>query len=264
MTPTRPTALVTGASSGIGLALARLLAREGHDLILVARDRPRLEEAAAAAREARVAATVLVKDLSEPGAAGALMAEVARAGLAVDVLVNNAGMSTHGLFLGNDPDRILATIRLNIEALTQLTRLCLPGMVSRRRGKILNVASTAAFQPGPLMAVYYASKAYVLSLSEALAEELAPHGITVTALCPGPTRTQFQARAGMGHTWSFGRGVMSAERVAAEGWRGLCRGRRVVVPGLVNRLVAAAVPFVPRPLVLRVVRGLQQTRHPLP
>jgi short-subunit dehydrogenase len=258
------TALVTGASSGIGHAFARLLAREGHRLVLVSRDRSRLQALADQLRAAHgTESLVIAADLSVPGAAGDVYAQIERSGWTVDVLINNAGVPMHGAFAAGDTARQLAMIRLNVEAVTHLARLCMPGMLQRRRGRILNVASTAAFQPGPLMAVYYATKAYVLSLSEALAFEAQGSGVTVTALCPGPTRSEFQRRAGMGHTILFGRGVMPAERVAEAGYRAMLRGRAVVIPGFMNWLMVQLVRAVPRGVVLRVVRMMQTTRRPL-
>jgi short-subunit dehydrogenase len=200
-----------------------------------------------------VAVTVLPRNLAEPGAAEAVWAEVERRGIAVDVLVNNAGVGLYGGFAGTPPERTRTMLRLNIEALVALTRLALPGMLERRRGRIVNLASTAAFQPGPFMAVYYASKAFVLSFSEALAFELRGTGVTVTAVCPGPTPTGFQREAGL-----EGRKVPGVVRVPVDGvadvaYRGVMRGRRVVVPGLGNRLLAWGAGLGPRWLATAVV-----------
>ncbi|HZC76160.1 MAG TPA: SDR family oxidoreductase, partial [Ktedonobacterales bacterium] len=192
------TALVTGASSGIGEELARLFARDGYDLVLVARGKTQLEALAAELRQRHgVSLTVLATDLAQPAAAQAIYDELTRAGITVDVLVNNAGYATYGSFTEIPAETELAMLQVNMAALTHLCKLFLPPMVRRGSGRVLNVASTAAFQPGPLMAAYYASKAYVLSLSEALANELRGTGVTVTALCPGPTRSGFQSRAKM-------------------------------------------------------------------
>jgi short-subunit dehydrogenase len=258
----RPVALVTGASAGIGRELARRFAAGGHDLVLTAR---RADELRALADELSaehgVAVRAVPADLSDPVAPRTLFDEVAAAGLAVDVLVNNAGFGMYGPFAEADPDRLLAMVQVNVAALTHLTRLFLPGMVARGRGRVLNVASTAAFQPGPLMAAYYASKAYVLSLSEALAFELRGAGVTVTCLCPGPTRTEFAAAAVVGGSRLFDSPyVMDAAPVAEAGYRAAMRGRRVVVPGLLNRLGAFATRFVPRPLLMRVVHRIQDRR----
>jgi short-subunit dehydrogenase len=256
------TALVTGASYGIGLEFARIFAREGFDLVLVARSSEKLEEIAAEVRKVYGSQVRnIVKDLSAPGAAHELFQEVQRAGLAVDVLVNNAGVGTHGFFLETSRDKELAMLRLNIEALTDLCKLFLPAMARKKSGKILNVASTAAFQPGPLMAVYYASKAYVLSFSEALSHELAGTGVTVTCLCPGPTRSEFQKTAGIGHVKLFTYAAMKAAPVAEAGYRGLMRGKRLVIPGLLNKIMAFSVRLTPRWLVPAIVRYLQEERR---
>jgi short-subunit dehydrogenase len=255
------TALVTGGSGGIGLALARLLARDGHALVLVARGEERLRaEAAGLETDHGVPVAPLAMDLSRPGAARELHDAVSAAGLHVDVLVNNAGFGTHGPFARSELDEQIDMIRLNVEALTGLTRLALPGMLERGSGRILNVASTAAFQPGPDMAIYFASKAFVLSFTGALAEELRGSGVTATALCPGPVLTGFQERAGVGvgeiplHSRIF---LTDVERVAAAGIRGMRRGDPLVVPGLLNRLGAMLPRFIPwrwqAPIVSRLV-----------
>jgi uncharacterized protein len=251
----RPLALVTGASSGIGLETARELAARGHDLVLVARSEARLATLAAElATQHRAQAHVIALDLAQPGAADRLADDINRRGLQVDVLVNNAGF---GLF-GRHVDTVLASeqqmIDVNITALTRLTKRLLPAMAARGHGRILNVASTAAFQPGPYMAVYYATKAYVLSYSEALAEELAGSGVSVTALCPGPTASGFQDAAAMQSSALVkGKRLPSAAEVAAYGVRSLLAGRRVAVPGLMNRLMVQSVRFTPRRLVTRIV-----------
>jgi short-subunit dehydrogenase len=257
----RPRALVTGASSGIGLELARLLAEDGHDLVLVARSGPSLETLAAELRSAHgAAARVIVKDLSRPEASSEIHAETRAAGLDVDVLVNNAGYGIWGLFVDTNRASELEMMQVNMLALTELTKLYLPGMLQRGRGRILNVASTAAFQPGPLMAVYYATKAYVLSFSEAIAEELRGTGVSVTTLCPGPTRSGFQKRADIEGSWLLQGYVMDAKTVAVEGYRAMKRGRTLVVPGVPNRLVAQAVRITPRAWIPPIVRRIQGKR----
>jgi short-subunit dehydrogenase len=244
-------ALVTGASGGIGLELARLLAADGYDLTLVARRRPELEALAAELGGAQVVAV----DLAEPGAVGQVVAAVPRA----DVVVNNAGVGDFGPFAGSEPARTAGMLQLNVVALTELTRAYLPGMLDRGHGRVLNVASTAAFQPGPLMAVYYATKAYVLSFSEALAEEVRGSGVTVTALCPGPTASGFQAGAVMeGSKLVKGRTLADAAGVARAGYKAMQRGEAVEVAGLSNKVMASAVRFAPRPLIRRVVHRMQQ------
>jgi len=256
-------ALITGASSGIGDELARLFARHGHPLVLSGRRTDRLQALASQLqREYGVSVTVLTKDLAVPGAADELHAELKQLGLSVDCLVNNAGFGLYGFFAESNLSDQLQIIQVNLTALTHLSRLVLPDMIARRRGRILNVASTAAFQPGPLMSIYYATKAFVLSFSEALADELRGTGVTVTALCPGPTSTEFHARSGIGET-PLGRTVrMSAERVAREGYRGMLAGQPLVIPGLRNRLLATLVRWLPRRMVTRFVRRIQEKRRP--
>ncbi len=256
---TRPTALITGASSGIGAALARLFAQNSYDLVIVARGQQALQDLAdTMARQFGVAVAVLPKDLSRTGAADEIAAELQRRGLQVDVLVNNAGFATYGLFAEIDLQAELEMMQVNMVALTHLTKLLLPGMLQRHSGKILNVASTAAFQPGPLMAVYYATKAYVLSLSEALAEELRGSGVGVTALCPGPTRSGFQERANMQESRLVQGEIMDVETVARAGYRGLMSGQRIVIPGARNKTLAFATRLLPRGLVTRIARQAQE------
>lgn len=247
------TALVTGASGGIGLELARLLAADGHDLVLVARSAGKLDELAAELAAERT--RVIVADLSRPDAAAAIHAEVPE----VDVLVNNAGVGDFGAFVDADLSKTLAMIQLNVTSLTELTHRYLPGMAARGSGRILNVASTAAFQPGPLMAVYYASKAYVLSFSEALAEELRSTGVTVTAFCPGPTASGFQAGAEMESSKLVqGRTLPTAAAVARSGHAAMLAGKVVSVPGARNKVLVSSVRFSPRPVVRRLVHKLQE------
>jgi short-subunit dehydrogenase len=258
-----PTALVTGASSGIGLELATLLARDRNDLVLVARGRDRLEGIARGlTEEFGVRATVLAVDLSRPEAPDEIAGELSAREITVDILVNNAGFGLHGPFAAASLEKELGMIQVNVTALTHLTRLLLPGMLERRRGRVLNVASTAAFQAGPLMAVYYATKAYVLSFSEAIGSETSGTGVTVTALCPGPTRTEFQKAAGMESTALFrGPLVMSAADAARAGYEGMRRGDRVVIPGVANRLLVQALRVTPRRLATAIARKIQETRH---
>lgn len=248
-------ALVTGASGGIGRELARLLARDGHELILVARRRDLLEGLAGETGNARV----LTADLSDHSAPAAIVEQVPD----VDILVNNAGHGDFGRFGESDRRRQLAMIDVNVRALTELTHRYVPGMLERRRGRILNVASLAAFQPGPLMAVYYATKAYVLSFSEALHEELRGSGVTVTALCPGPTASGFfdVARIPRNRLVSA-RGLPSSTQVASEGYRAMLRGRAVAVTGLGNRVLATSVRLAPRALVRRAVHRIQRPLLP--
>jgi len=223
-----PTALITGASSGIGLEIARILAKD-HDVVLAARSEAALRDLAT---ELGGSARVVVADLSEPAGAAKLAAEVPE----VSVLVNNAGFGDFGDFASAAPERIDQMIELNVGSVTRLSRAYLPAMLERGTGRIMNVASTAAFQPGPLMAVYYATKAYVLSFSEALAEETRGSGVTVTALCPGPTESGFQAGAAMEHSKLVsGKKLPSSASVAAFGVKAMNRGDVVAVPGFQNK-----------------------------
>ena len=258
MNSTRPVALVTGASSGIGAALAREFARHGYDLVLVAR---RVEPMTRLAEELAAhgsAATVIPADFSRPGAAATLAHDLAERGIAVEVLANNAGLGAAGRFERLEVGRISEMLQVNIVALTELTRLILPGMVARGRGKVMLLASIAGFSPGPHMAVYFASKGYVLSLGEALGYELAGTGVGVTVVCPGATDTEFFEVAGSRGT-TIGRRLrhmMSAQEVAARAYRGLAAGRKVVITGNVNRLLAHAGRYAPRRLVLPIAAML--------
>jgi uncharacterized protein len=255
----RRTAVITGASKGIGRELARLFAREKYDLVLVARSADLLERLGAELSTAHgTRSHILTADLADPSAPGAIAEQLREVPVAVDVLVNNAGYGTYGPFASTDLVETLGLLRVNILALTHLTRLFLPAMLERGAGRILNVASTAAFQAGPLMAAYYASKAYVLHFSEALAEELRGTGVMVTALCPGPTRTEFHRRARMESAklvrWTpF---VMDTASVARAGYEGLMRGKRLVIPGLTNRILAQVVRFVPRVVPVKIAGAL--------
>jgi len=253
-TSTRPLALVTGASGGIGAALARELARHGHDLVLVARGAAAMEALAAELRAAGAAATVIAADLARPGAAASLAHDIAGRGLAIDILVNNAGLGAAGRFDRSDPARIGELLQVNIVALTELTRLMVPGMIARGHGRVMLVASVAGFQPGPHMAAYFASKAYVLSLGEAMAYELRGTGVSVTVLCPGATATNFFTAAGNDNSIMARhlRRMMPAEDVARLGYRGLAAGRGVVITGAMNWLVAQAGRFMPHRLTLPV------------
>ena len=253
------TALITGASGGIGYELALLLARDRYDCILVARSRDKLSALATRLEsDFGIRTLVLAKDLSKPSAVDEIYEEVTAAAMKVDVLVNNAGFPVFGLFSQTELETELEMLQVNVVALTQLTKLFLKGMVERRYGRILNLASTAAFEPGPLMAVYYASKAYVLSFSEALANELRGAGVTVTALCPGPTRTGFQERGVMQDSRLVQGQIADAKSVALAGFKGLIAGKTIVIPGFTNKLIPWVVRVSPRGVVTRVVRRMQE------
>jgi len=253
------TVLVTGASMGIGVDLAECFARDGYDLILTARSQVQLKAVADRLSSTwSIKATAITEDLGAPGGGVALAGKIKKAGLTVDVLVNNAGYGHAGAFDGSDAATQLGMIDLNDRALVELTQIYWPGMLARGRGGVLNVASTAAFVPGPFMAVYYASKAFVLSFSEALWEEARGTGVHVSCLCPGPTASEFRARAGtgatrLGHTAA----VMASMPVAEAGYRGFVANKRVVVTGAKNAIQSALAPLLPRGQILKVVRRLQ-------
>lgn len=246
------TALITGASSGIGLALARRFARDGHRLLLTARDSTRLERAAEEARRAgALSVETIVADLAEPDGVERLLGQVRAP---VDVLVNNAGAGVGGAWLTGSAESDAAQLAVNVLAPTRLARALVPPMAARGRGWMLNVASTAGFQPGPWFAVYYATKAYLLAFSEALGEELRQSHVLVCTLCPGPTATEFTHRAGLRTSaLATSRLVPGVEAVAEAGYRGMWRGTPVVIPGLLNRLQAGLVRLAPRGVVRRAV-----------
>jgi uncharacterized protein len=252
------TALITGASGGIGYELAKLFAKDHYNVVLVARSAPKLTQFAdELQRQFSVSAKAVPLDLTAVAAPQFLFDQLQREGIMVDVLVNNAGYGVLGEFLKVSVDESLGQIQLNIIALTHLTKLFLGPMIERHSGKIMNVASTAGFQPGPLMTVYYASKAYVISFSEGLANELKGSGVTVTCLCPGPTETSLQERAGMENTRLVkSLRPMDAKTVARDGYRGLMAGKTLVISGFRNWLVAESVRFSPRKLVTAVSRKL--------
>src|SRR5262249_4265659 len=253
------TALVTGASMGIGVDLAECFARDGYDLILSARSEAALNEVAArlaAAHSVRV--TAIPADLGASGGGAKLAAAIERRGRQVAVLVNNAGYGIAGAFLGSDRDAQLGMIDLNDRALVELTHIFWPRMLGNRRGGVLNVASTASFQPGPLMAIYFASKAFVLSFSEALWKEAEGTGVHVSCLCPGPTVSKFRERAGTGKTRLSRAGTpMDSAEVAKLGYDGWRANKRVVITGARNVILASLVPFLPRRALLGLVHNLQ-------
>ncbi len=249
--------LITGASTGIGYELAKIFAKEKYNLILVARNIEKLIEIREELQNLGVNIVIIKKDLSRPESPQELFNEIAEKNIEVDILINNAGFGLLGPFNELDINAQLEMIQLNITSLVQITYLFLPKMIEKRSGKIMNVASTAAFQPGPYMAIYYATKSFVLSFSEAIYAELKSKGITVTALCPGPTKTEFQKRAGMENI-NLERAkllpYMSAEKVAQIGYKGLMKGKRVVIPGFLNKLGTKLVRLVPQTFVLNVIK----------
>jgi short-subunit dehydrogenase len=254
------TALITGASSGIGYELSRLFAADGYDLVLIARSGQKLNELATElCKTGKINVTVLAKDLGDPAAPDEIFKILQAQSIMIDVLINNAGFGAHGPFAQNDWAEELGMLHVNVIALTHLTKLFLPGMVKHGSGKIMNVGSTGSFAPGPSMAVYCATKAYVLSFSEALAAELNGTGVTVTALCPGVTRTGFQARANVEKIRMLKDAGMSAKQVAEIGYRAMQRGTPVVIPGVWNWLMIFSTRFIPRSLVTGFSRRMMET-----
>lgn len=253
----RKTALVTGASGGIGKVIAEQFACDDIDLVITARSVNTLQSLAAEwSAKYGVKVTALASDLALPGAAQDFADAVLSQGIEIDYLVNNAGYGLYGMFRDSRLEDELAMMTINMASLTVLTKRFLPPVI-KRQGKIMNLASTAAFQPGPYMAVYYATKAYVLSFTEALASELAGTGVTVTALCPGPTRSGFQEKAAMSNSALVkGRKLPTAEEVGQAGYHAMMAGKRVFVPGIMNKLLAQAVRFLPRNLVTFIVKKI--------
>ncbi|MEZ6137560.1 MAG: SDR family oxidoreductase [Pirellulaceae bacterium] len=254
-----PATLITGASSGIGLELAELFAAGGDDVVLVARSEAKLNELAERLHQLySVQAIVIASDLSKPTAADELCEQLAERSLSVDTLVNNAGFGALGKFAELPADRQTDMVMVNVLALTRLTRQLLPPMIQRGRGGILNVGSIAAYQAGPNMSVYYATKAYVLSFSEGLREELSGSGVHVTVLAPGPTKTAFGEDSGMGRFDFFKSAAMSAGAVAKAGYDGYRNNEDVVIPGWKNRLMVMGVGFLPRFATRKLVGRLQK------
>jgi short-subunit dehydrogenase len=253
------TALITGASGGIGLELAKIHASKGDDLVLVARSKSKLDELKASLEgQHKVRVFTIGKDLSAPNAAQEVYNETTGQGITIDYLINNAGFGDFGMFAETDWNKELQMINLNITALTHFTKLYLQDMVKRKRGKIMNVASTAAFQSGPTMAVYYATKAYVLSFSEAVNNEVSEQGVTITALCQGPTESGFQAASALEESNLVkGKKLPSAKSVAEYGYRAMMSGKTVAIHGFMNYLLANSVRFLPRALVVKVARKMQ-------
>ncbi len=253
------TALITGASSGIGLELAIEFAKHRHDLVIVARSENKLKELADAIKtKYKVAVHVLVKDLSNDKHIDEVHTYTLMQNIQVDYLVNNAGLGDYGAFADEDWGRINSMIDVNIKALTRLSWLYVREMVQRKKGRIMNVASTAAFQPGPYMAVYYATKSYVLLLSEAMANELKDHGLTVTALCPGATESAFADVANVRDTKLFQRKIPSSAAVAAYGYKAMMKGKTVAIHGTMNYMMAQSVRFAPRNTVTAIAAKIHK------
>lgn len=250
------TALITGASSGLGTEFARIHASKSDNLVLVARSKDKMDALKAELEKQHgVSVYVIAKDLSEGDAAKTVFDELQKQNIHVDYLINNAGFGDFGFFAECDWEKQLQMINVNMTALTYLTRLFLPGMIKNKFGKILNIASTASFQPGPTMSVYFATKAFVLSFSEAIANEVKGTGVTVTALCPGATATGFKAAASLDNSNLFkGKGIASSETVAEFGYKSMMKGKSVVIHGFVNNIMAQSVRFGPRKVVTAIAR----------
>ena len=262
MTANTKAALITGASSGIGADLAKVIAKDGYNLILVARNRESLKTVAdEISSSTGVNVEIIAKDLSLSKTIEELYQEVREKNFNVEVLVNNAGFGLFGEFTETAWEKEQQMIQLNIAALTHLTKLFLPDMLRNKKGKILNVASTAAFQPGPYMAVYYASKAYVLHFSEAIAKELEGTGVTVTTLCPGPTKSGFQKAASMEKSKLLRLKFATSAEVARDGYKAMMRGRPVVISGFMNNIMATSVRFLPRKIVTSISKAISAPQN---
>ncbi len=252
-------ALITGASNGIGLELAKVHAAKGGDLVLVARNKARLDELKTELEsQYKISVYTIGKDLAAPNAALDVYSEMKTKNIQVEYLINNAGFGDFGMFVETDWNKELQMINLNITSLTQFCKLFLPDMVNRKSGKIMNVASTAAFQSGPTMAVYYATKAYVLNFSEAIDNEVSDKGVTVTALCPGATESGFQAAAAMEESKLVkGKKLPTSKEVAEYGYKAMLRGKTVAIHGMMNAFLANSVRFMPRAVIVKVTRMMQ-------
>ena len=253
------TALITGASSGIGLELAKVFAKDKINLVLVARSGEKLKQLATELeKQTGITVQILAKDLSNPTTAKEIYDWCKAQNITIDYLVNNAGFGDFGMFVESNWEKQLQMLNLNITTLTYLTHLFLPAMVNRKQGRVLNVASTAAFQPGPTMAVYYATKAYVLHFSEAIANEVANSGVTITALCPGATESGFQSAADMHESKLVkGKKLPSSKEVAEYGYKAMMKGKTVAIHGTMNYIMANTVRFTPRNLVVKITRMIQ-------
>jgi uncharacterized protein len=256
------TALITGSSNGIGLELAKIYAEKGNNLVLVARSKNKLDELKKVLEEEnKVAVYTIGKDLSLQGAAREVYDELKQQNISVDYLINNAGLGDFGLFADSDWNKQEKMINLNITALTHFTRLFLPDMIKRGSGKIMNLASTASFQPGPTMSVYFATKAYVLSFSEAVNNEVKDKGITITALCPGSTESGFHIAVVDGRKMLKSRKLSSSKQVAEYGYQAMMKGKTVAIHGLKNIVMANSVRFFPRAIIIKAVRNIQGKKY---
>lgn len=257
------TSLITGASNGIGYEFAKIHAEKGDDLVLVARSKEKLDQLKKELEEKfKIKVLTIGKDLSVPGSAKGVYDEIKKQNIAIDYLINNAGFGDYGLFAKSDWNKQEQMINLNVTSLTHLTHLFLPDMIKQKSGRILNVASTASFQPGPTMSVYFATKAFVLSFSEAINNEVSEHGITVTALCPGATHSGFQTAAAMQDSKLFdGKNLPSSREVAEFGYKAMMKGKSVVIHGFKNALMANSVRFAPRDLVVKIARNMQSKKY---
>ncbi len=257
----KKTALITGASSGIGWELAKLFAKDGYNLVLVARRKPQLEKLASELCEKySITATVIEKDLSSPASPNEIFDELKKKSIHIDILVNNAGTQVYGEFHKTDLEEELQLLQVNLVSLTQLTKLAVTEMLKKRNGKILNLGSTGSFAPAPLNAIYCATKAYVLNFSEGIAKDLEGTGVTVTTLCPGATRTEFAKKARIENVRLFKSMVMDAESVAKIGYCALMNGKRFVVAGLYNKLMVFSLRFTPRWLILKLGQMLMSPK----
>lgn len=256
------TALITGATTGIGLELAKIFAKNKFNLVIVSRNESGLKKVSdSLINEFKVSVKSISKDLSKDKAANEVYNEIINENISIDILVNNAGFGIHGAFSETDLNEDIEMIQLNITSLVILTKLFLHDMIKHSSGKIMNVASTAAFQPGPMMAIYYATKSFVLSFSEAIGEELSNTNITVTALCPGPTKTEFQDRAGINKIKLVSRNLfpmMTAQDVARIGYEGMMKGKRIVIPGFLNKMLPVTLRFVPRSIVSKISKYIHK------
>jgi len=256
------TALITGASSGIGLEFARIFAKNKSDLVLVARSAEKLNELAEELSKAHnIKVKVLAKDLADKNASAEIKAELNKEKIEIEYLINNAGFGGYGLFNETDLKKENDMIQVNVTSLVELSKFFVKEMVKRNSGRILNIASTAAFQPGPLMSIYYATKAFVLSLSEAMAYELRDTNVTVTCLCPGPTKSNFQNAANINESGLVkGRKIPSSYDVALFGYNAMMKGEYIAIEGFMNKLMAFGVRFMPRKMVLATVYKIQRFR----